>query len=106
MVAVASIIITSQHITSTNQFYFKCNLQWNPEQILGLRDSEVGFRSNGLQLTVEMLRGGMTRRAISRKHHQKIQIISNDANDMLTALAISENIDCAVRQLRQMINQR
>ena len=89
-----------------NEFYFKYNMEWHPETVLGLNDLEDIFKSNGLSSTVEIIYGPMSKRAISRKHYQKIKIISQNTNDILTVLAISDNIDGAMRQLRQMINQR
>jgi len=89
-----------------NEFYFKYNQNWDPKKIMNLTDLDDIFRSNGLSATVEIVRGGMTKRAISRKHYQKIKIVSTNNNDILTVLAISDNIDSAIKQLRQMMNQR
>merc|ERR1712129_194968 len=87
-----------------NEFYFKWNVNWDPQSAMGLTDLEDIF--GRLSSTVQVVRGGMTKRAIAKKHYAKIKIISTNTNDILTVLAISENIDGAIRQLRQMINQR
>eukprot|EP01083_Nonionella_stella_P010952 31134_1 len=89
-----------------NEFYFKYNAEWNPEKMMGTSDLEEVFRAQGLSSTVQVIRGGMTRRAMSYKHYQKIRIVSQDVNDILTVLAISEDIDGAIARLRTMMNQK
>eukprot|EP01084_Bolivina_argentea_P082949 150175_1 len=89
-----------------NEFYFKYNTNWDPQGIMGYSDLDDILRSNGLGNTVEIIRSGMTKRAILRKHYQKIKIVSRDTNDILTVLAISDNIDGAIGQLRAMQRQK
>merc|ERR1712129_418938 len=96
-VAVLILIILPMTFTSWNA-------NWDPQSAMGLTDLEDIF--GRLSSTVQVVRGGMTKRAIAKKHYAKIKIISTNTNDVLTVLAISENIDGAIRQLRQMINQR
>ena len=89
-----------------NEFYFKYNKDWNPKEIFGFEDLTDIFKSNGLSSTVEILKGGFTKRAILRKYYNKIRIVSTNTNDILTVLAISSSIDDAIYQLRQMQNEK
>ena len=86
-----------------NEFFMKFNAEWNAQRLFGTTDLGQILR---LVPDVEVLRGGMTKRAMDSKHYNKIRIISKDTNDILTVLAISEDIEAAMRQLRQMMNQR
>merc|ERR1711971_628147 len=57
-----------------------------------------------LRSTVEIVRSGngMTRRAMARKHFEKVKVVSRESEDILSVLRMSRDIDEAVRQLKQM----
>merc|ERR1712129_91806 len=74
--------------------------------VFGDGDIERVLSSSELRSTCEVLKGGMTRRVIARKHFEKIKVVSRDTNDILTVLALSADIDGAIRQLKGMQRQR
>jgi len=86
-----------------NEYFLKYNAEWNPEDLFGTNDMDMILR---MVPDTKVLKGGVTQRVMDRKHYNKIEIISRDTNDILTVLAISEDIESAMRQLRQMLNQR
>lgn len=86
-----------------NEFFLKYNTEWNPGALFGIDDLDTILKMVPDTIT---LRGGMTKRVMDRKHYQKIRIISDETNDILTVLSISESIEDAMLQLRQMVNQK
>eukprot|EP00485_Elphidium_margaritaceum_P005856 CAMPEP_0202691878 /NCGR_PEP_ID=MMETSP1385-20130828/6449_1 /ASSEMBLY_ACC=CAM_ASM_000861 /TAXON_ID=933848 /ORGANISM="Elphidium margaritaceum" /LENGTH=710 /DNA_ID=CAMNT_0049347337 /DNA_START=19 /DNA_END=2151 /DNA_ORIENTATION=- len=90
-----------------SEFYRKYNRTWDPQPVFQTDDLDTIFnRDQTLRNAVTVIRAGMTKRVIARRHYSKIAIVSEETNDILTALAISSNVDEAIQYLRQMLGER